>query len=84
MDIYTIFHLFFVNGSFPPENMVLIPAGNFQMGCYLNHNGGYQCHGTEIPLHTVWLDAYLLDRYEVTNAQYAHVYPAGKCVPPIS
>lgn len=36
--------------------MVLIPAGDFQMG-----------YG---PYHTVYLDAFYIDRYEVTNAQY--------------
>ena len=46
--------------------MVLIPAGEFQMGD--NFNEGY---GDERPVHTVYLDAFLIDKYEVTKAQYA-------------
>ena len=43
--------------------MVLIPAGEFQMGS----NDG---EDDETPIHTVYLDAFYMDRYEVTNAQY--------------
>ena len=44
-----------------PENMVLIPAGEFQMG---SSNGAS-------PVHTVYVDAFYMDQYEVTNAEYA-------------
>ena len=44
--------------------MVLIPAGEFQMGS----GDGY---GDESPVHTVYLDAFYIDTYEVTNTQYA-------------
>jgi len=43
--------------------MVYIPAGTFQMG---SNDGG----SNEKPVHTVYLDAYYIDAYEVTNAQY--------------
>lgn len=43
--------------------MVLIPAGEFQMGS----NDGYD---DEKPVHKVYLDAFYMDVYEVTNAQY--------------
>ena len=44
-------------------DMVLIPAGNFQMG---SNNGNFD----EDPVHTVYVDAFYMDVYEVTNAQY--------------
>jgi formylglycine-generating enzyme len=43
--------------------MVLIPTGDFQMG---SNNGSDK----EKPIHTVYLDAFYMDVYEVTNAQY--------------
>lgn len=43
--------------------MVLIPAGNFQMGS----NDG---NDDEKPVHTVYIDVFYMDKYEVTNKQY--------------
>ena len=50
-----------------PSNpsMVLIPAGEFQMGS--NDRDAYD---DEKPVHTVYVDAFYMDQYEVTNAQY--------------
>ena len=47
----------------PPEGMVLIPAGAFQMG---STTGDIN----EAPVHTVELDAFYMDQHEVTNAEY--------------
>jgi iron(II)-dependent oxidoreductase len=44
--------------------MVLIPAGEFQMGDSLDGMSN------ALPVHTVYLDAFYIDIYEVTNAQY--------------
>jgi len=47
------------------KNMVLIPAGEFLMG---SPDG--EGLSNEHPQHRVYLDAYYIDRYEVTNAQF--------------
>ena len=46
-------------------NMVLIPAGEFQMG-----SSDSDAYEEEKPVHTVYIDAFYMDKYEVTNAQY--------------
>ena len=51
-------------------DMVLIPSGEFQMG---SSNGGLD----EEPVHTVFLDTYYIDRFEVTNAQYKQFVDAN-------
>ena len=45
--------------------MHLIPAGEFEMGNSLEEGGD-----DERPVHTVYVDSFYLDVYEVTNAQY--------------
>ena len=52
-----------VPNGFAPEGMVLIPAGDFQMG---SNDGNFD----EKPVHIVYVDAFYMDAYEVTNAQY--------------
>ena len=47
------------------QEMVLIPAGEFLMG-----SKGSEWDKDEHPQHTVYLPAYYIDKYEVTNAQY--------------
>ena len=48
-----------------PEGMVLIPAGSFEMG-----STDEAANDDEQPVHTVALDAFFMDIYEVTNAQF--------------
>ncbi len=45
------------------EDMVLIPAGPYIRGTNV---GGFD----EQPVRTIYLDGFLIDRYEVTNSQY--------------
>ena len=47
------------------KDMALIPAGDFLMGSP-EGEGAFDEH----PQHTVYLDAYYIDKYEVTNAQF--------------
>ena len=48
--------------------MVLIPAGSFQMGDAIDGDS------TAMPVHTVTLSAFYLDKYEVTKALWDEVY----------
>jgi formylglycine-generating enzyme required for sulfatase activity len=62
---------------------IYIPEGQFQMGCDPLGIHAPMCDiYDEYPLHTVYLDAYLIDSTEVTNRQYARCVLAGACTPP--
>jgi serine/threonine-protein kinase len=55
--------------------MVLVPAGPFEMG---SENG----ESDEKPVHTVTLNDFYIDQFEVTNAQYAACVEGDVCDPP--
>ncbi len=56
--------------------MMYVPAGPFTMGSDVNKDD-------EKPAHTVTLDAFWIDKFEVTNAMYALCVKAGRCSVPI-
>ncbi len=55
--------------------MVLVPAGEFMMG-------SGQGLSDEKPPHKVFLDAYFMDAYEITNARFKKCVDAGACKKP--
>ncbi len=81
-NLNKLFYIPLVSLSNSLTGMVFIPAGSFSMGCDPNHNSTWPCYGGALPLHTVTLDSYLIDRYEVTNARYAQCEAAGRCSAP--
>jgi len=59
------------------KNMVLIPAGEFLMG-----SEDAEAQPDEQPVHQVFLPAYYIDRYEVTNMHYQRfVLATGRPAP---
>jgi formylglycine-generating enzyme required for sulfatase activity len=54
--------------------MVYVPAGEFTMGS--------NDYDDEKPPHAVYLDAFWIDKFEVTNALYKKCVDAGKCSAP--
>ncbi len=59
------------------ERMALVPAGEFTMGATHEESGG-----DEYPQRAVYVDAFFIDLYEVTNAQYKEFVDAtGHRVP---
>jgi formylglycine-generating enzyme required for sulfatase activity len=64
---------------------VYVPSGEFIMGsndieAKVTLEGGRAY--PEIPVNTVYLDGYWIDKYEVTTSQYALCVEAGVCQPP--
>ena len=57
--------------------MVYVPSGPFAMGC--NAAIDFSCSADELPAHEVWLDAFWIDRMEVTAGDYKACVDAGVC-----
>jgi formylglycine-generating enzyme required for sulfatase activity len=77
--------------------LVYVPAGEFMMGSTSEQadqafaecqkqNHAFPCQRewftSATPLHEVYLDAYFIDQYEITNTRYADCVAAGVCQPP--
>jgi formylglycine-generating enzyme required for sulfatase activity len=69
----------FSRNAQPYSEMILVPAGSFQMGC---SESPQDCENDETPLHSVYLDDFLIDKYEVTNSRYADCVKNGPCNAP--
>jgi formylglycine-generating enzyme required for sulfatase activity len=54
----------------PTTNLVFLPAGSFQMGNCMNPNEGST---NELPLHTVYVSGFYMDRCDVTKALWDNV-----------
>lgn len=64
---------------------IFIPAGEFLMGTNdkdAQHFLGNGVAYPEVPEHTIYLDGYWIDKYEVTNARYEICVEEGACTPP--
>jgi formylglycine-generating enzyme required for sulfatase activity len=59
--------------------MVYVPAGEFLMG---GPDSNPDALDEDQPEHTVYLDAFWIDKTEVTNAQYRKCVEAGACEEP--
>lgn len=60
------------------QEMVTVPAGEFEMGC--NHSRYDEiCERDAFPAHKVFLDAYQIDKYEVSFRRYKKCVDDGKC-----
>jgi formylglycine-generating enzyme required for sulfatase activity len=57
--------------------MVAVSAGEFGMGC--NERVDNQCENDEKPYHQVYLDAFYIDKFEVTQGEYDECVRAGQC-----
>ncbi len=60
----------------PPAAMVEIPAGSFPMGNALHATGDGNAYN-ELPVHTVTVDAFRMDRHEVTKRTWDEVRAWG-------
>ncbi len=59
--------------------MVYVPAGWSWMGCSPKDSN---CNNDEKPYHRVYLDAYYIDRNDVTVNEYTRCVNAGRCTKP--
>jgi len=55
------------------QEMVFIEAGNFNMGYNYDATGTWW-YPTEIPVHTVYISAFYMDKYEIFKTQWDSVY----------
>ncbi len=75
-------HLTAIATFVQPSPMVAVPEGWFKMGSIRKDDAPYametQFDDTELPQHRVWLDAYRIDRDEVSIGEYLAWLLSGK------
>lgn len=74
-------------GLTPDLNAVVhVPAGTFFMGCDQSNPVedlcSYNIYHHPEPVRPIYVDAFEIDKYEVTNQEYAACLKAGACSPP--
>jgi formylglycine-generating enzyme required for sulfatase activity len=69
-----------ITSSMDGAVLVFVPAGEFLMGSTEND---LDADSDEKPQHTVYLDAFWIDRTEVTNDMYRLCVEAGDCTEPV-
>lgn len=62
-----------------PPGMIYIPVGWFWMGCSPSDE---RCYKDERPYHRVYLDAYFIDKNDVTVKEYSKCVKTGICKKP--
>ncbi len=65
--------------AWTPETMVRFDRSSFVMGC--PRRGDRECERDEKPTYRVRLSRFAVDRFEVTQAEYAACVAAGACTP---
>lgn len=61
---------FLIGGG--PDNMVYVPDYTFMMGA--TTNVGHESNASELPQHAVTINAFFMDKYEVTASMWSNVY----------
>ncbi len=79
-DAYESGVAFACSGDVALTEMVAVPAGAYIIGC--NAVVDSECLSDELPMHTVQLSAFSIERTEVTQAQYGACVTAGSCGAP--
>jgi len=67
-DLYIGFRAALPSAEPTLDDMALIPAGSFTMGDCMGDG-----HSDELPLHSVYVSAFYMDRYLVTNEKMRQV-----------
>jgi iron(II)-dependent oxidoreductase len=62
-----------IGNESPTGEMILIPAGAFRMGAVWNDFA----YDNELPVREVYVPAFKIDKYQVTNAEYARFIEEG-------